>query len=217
MQAMKPGEVMEVSASDPGFARDIGAWCRRTGNTLLSNEKQGDDYVALVRKGGTPVPAGKDTPEGKTIVVFSGDMDKALASFIIANGAAAMGRPVTMFFTFWGLTVLRRPEKVKVKKNLVEKMFGFMLPRGSGKLKLSHMNMAGMGTGMMKVIMKQKNVDSLEMLISKAMKAGVKLVACTMSMDIMGIHAEELIDGVELGGVGAYLGDAEESNVNLFI
>ena len=217
MQSMKPGEVMEVSASDPGFARDIGAWCRRTGNTLLSNEKQGDDYVALVRKGGVPAPVGKEAPEGKTIVVFSGDMDKVLASFIIANGAAAMGRPVTMFFTFWGLTVLRRPNKVKVKKSLVEKMFGMMLPRGSGKLKLSRMNMAGMGTGMMKMIMKQKNVDTLDMLIDKAKKAGVKLVACTMSMDVMGIHAEELIDGVELGGVGAYLGDAEESNVNLFI
>ncbi|NLI20227.1 MAG: FAD-dependent oxidoreductase [Clostridiales bacterium] len=217
MQSMKPGEVMEVSASDPGFARDIGAWCRRTGNTLLVNERQGDDYVALVRKGGTPAPAVRDTPQGKTIVVFSGDMDKALASFIIANGAAAMGRPVTMFFTFWGLTILRRPNKVKVKKSLMEKMFGAMLPRGSGKLKLSRMNMAGMGTGMMKMIMRQKNVDSLQTLIQKAMKAGVKLVACTMSMDVMGIHAEELIDGVELGGVGAYLGDAEESNVNLFI
>ena len=217
MQTMKPGEVMEVSASDPGFARDIGAWCRRTGNTLLSNEKQGDDYVAMVRKGGVPAPVSKDLPEGKTIVVFSGDMDKALASFIIANGAAAMGRPVTMFFTFWGLTILRRPNKVKVKKSLVEKMFGAMLPRGTGKIKLSRMNMFGMGTWMMKKIMQQKNVDSLNTLIDKAMKAGVKLVACTMSMDVMGIHPEELIDGVELGGVGAYLGDAEESNVNLFI
>ncbi len=218
MKTMKPGEVMEVSASDPGFARDIGAWCRRTGNTLLANERQGDDYVALVRKGGAVKPTEvHDTPEGKTIIVFSGDLDKVLASFIIANGAAAMGRPVTMFFTFWGLTVLRRPEKVKVKKSFVEKMFGGMLPRGSGKLKLSRMNMAGMGTGMMKAIMKQKNVDSLATLIEKAKKAGVKLVACTMSMDVMGIRAEELIDGVELGGVGAYLGDAEESNVNLFI
>jgi len=219
MQTMKPGEVMEVSASDPGFARDIGAWCRRTGNTLLSNERQGDDYVALVRKGGVPKPAAEvhETPEGKTIIVFSGDLDKVLASFIIANGAAAMGRPVTMFFTFWGLTVLRRPEKVRVKKSFVEKMFGGMMPRGSGKLKLSRMNMAGMGTGMMKAIMKQKNVDSLDTLIEKAKKAGIKLVACTMSMDVMGIRPEELIDGVELGGVGAYLGDAEESNVNLFI
>ena len=217
MQGMKPGEVMEVSASDPGFARDIGAWCRRTGNTLLVNERQGDDYVALVRKGGAPAPTAKDAPEGKTIIVFSGNLDKVLASFIIANGAAAMGRPVTMFFTFWGLTALRRPKKVKVKKSLVEKMFGAMLPRGTRKLKLSRMNMAGMGTAMMKTIMKQKNVDSLETLIQKALQAGVKLVACTMSMDVMGIHPEELIDGVELGGVGAYLGDAEESNVNLFI
>jgi NADPH-dependent 2,4-dienoyl-CoA reductase/sulfur reductase-like enzyme/peroxiredoxin family protein/TusA-related sulfurtransferase/rhodanese-related sulfurtransferase len=219
MKGMKTGEVMEVSASDPGFARDIGAWCRRTGNTLLVNEQQGDDYVALVRKGGAPAPAqaAGAAPQGKTIIVFSGNLDKVLASFIIANGAAAMGRPVTMFFTFWGLTALRRPEKVKVKKSFMEKMFGAMLPRGTRKLKLSRMNMAGMGTGMMKMIMKQKNVDTLESLIQKAMAAGVHLVACTMSMDVMGIHPEELIDGVELGGVGAYLGDAEESNVNLFI
>ena len=218
MKGMQPGQVMEVSASDPGFARDIGAWCRRTGNTLLANERQGDDYIAMVRKGGVPTtPTLQATPEGKTIIVFSGNLDKVLASFIIANGAAAMGRPVTMFFTFWGLTALRRPEKVHVKKSLVEKMFGAMLPRGTRKLTLSRMNMAGMGTAMMKMIMKQKNVDSLDTLIQKALAAGVKLVACTMSMDVMGIHAEELIDGVELGGVGAYLGDAEESNVNLFV
>ena len=219
MQAMKPGQVMEVSASDPGFARDIGAWCRRTGNTLLANEKQGEDYVALVQKGGAAVkkPEAQELPQGKTVIVFSGNLDKVLASFIIANGAAAMGRPVTMFFTFWGLTALRRPEKVRVKKTFMEKMFGMMLPRGTGKLTLSRMNMGGMGTKMMKSIMKQKNVDSLDELIRKARGAGVRLVACTMSMDVMGIHPEELIDGVELGGVGAYLGDAEESNVNLFI
>ncbi|MBE5985696.1 MAG: pyridine nucleotide-disulfide oxidoreductase, partial [Paenibacillaceae bacterium] len=155
--------------------------------------------------------------DGKTLIVFSGDLDKVLASFIIANGAAAMGRPVTMFFTFWGLNALRKEEKQPVKKTLVESMFGVMLPRGSKKLKLSKMNMGGMGTAMMKKIMNDKNVDSLETLIKKAMKAGVRIVACTMSMDVMGIRPEELIDGVELGGVGAYLGDAEESNVNLFI
>ena len=221
MKEMKDGQVMEVSASDPGFAKDIVAWARRTGNTLLSNERHGDDYVALVKKGtGATVtqqipqsPAG----DGKTIIVFSGDLDKVLASFIIANGAAAMGRPVTMFFTFWGLNVLRKASKVKVEKSFIEAMFGGMMPRGSTKLKLSKLNMGGMGTAMMKMVMKQKNVDSLETLIAKAMKAGVKIVACTMSMDIMGIKEEELIPGVELGGVGAYLGDAEESNVNLFI
>lgn len=217
MKEMPDGAVMEVSASDPGFTRDIGAWCRRTGNELIACELRGKDYVALVKKGTPAAPEKVEAAEGKTIIVFSGDLDKVLASFIIANGAAAMGRPVTMFFTFWGLTALRKSEKQPVRKSLVESMFGFMLPRGSKKLKLSKMNMGGMGTAMMKKIMNDKNVDSLETLIQKAMKSGVKIVACTMSMDVMGIQAEELIDGVELGGVGAYLGDAEESNVNLFI
>ncbi|MGE4548752.1 MAG: DsrE/DsrF/DrsH-like family protein, partial [Intestinibacillus sp.] len=220
MKGMKDGDVMEVSASDPGFLRDIGAWCRRTGNILLSSERRGNDYVALVKKGAAAAkdaPVVHDTAEGKTIIVFSGDLDKVLASFIIANGAAAMGRPVTMFFTFWGLNVLRKSEKQPVKKSFMESMFGAMMPRGSKKLKLSKMNMGGMGTAMMKKIMNDKNVDSLEALIQKALKASVKIVACTMSMDVMGIKEEELIDGVELGGVGAYLGDAEESNINLFI
>jgi len=156
-------------------------------------------------------------PQGKTLVVFSGDLDKVLAAFIIANGAASMGRPVTMFFTFWGLNALRKQEKISVKKSLIDKMFGAMMPRGTKKLKLSNMNMGGMGTLMMKKVMKDKNVDSLEELMKKGMASGIKLVACTMSMDIMGITKEELIDGVELAGVGSYLGDAEESNVNLFI
>lgn len=128
-----------------------------------------------------------------------------------------MGRPVTMFFTFWGLSVLRKKRSPKVKKSAMESMFGAMLPKGASKLTLSKMNMGGMGTAMMKKIMNDKNVDSLESLIKKAMANGVKIVACTMSMDVMGIKKEELIDGVELGGVGSYLGDAEESNVNLFI
>ena len=120
MKTLSDGQVMEVSASDPGFTRDIGAWCRRTGNTLVSNEKRGNDYVALVKKGGGAAePVVKDTPQGKTIIVFSGDLDRVLASFIIANGAAAMGRPVTMFFTFWGLTALRKPEKQPLQKSFM--------------------------------------------------------------------------------------------------
>ncbi|SHH58679.1 NADPH-dependent 2,4-dienoyl-CoA reductase, sulfur reductase [Sporobacter termitidis DSM 10068] len=218
MKALKDGESLEVAASDPGFARDIGAWARRTGNTLVSNEKRGSDYVALVRKGGAAsAPVQASGAEGKTIIVFSGDLDKVLASFIIANGAAAMGRPVTMFFTFWGLNVLRRTNKVRVDKTFVESMFGGMMPRGASKLKLSKMHMLGMGTAMMKGIMKKKNVSSLEELIKKAQQNGVKIVACTMSMDVMGIKKEELIDGIDYAGVGTYLADAEESNVNLFI
>ena len=158
-----------------------------------------------------------ELPQGKTIIVFSGDLDKVLASFIIANGAAAMGRPVTMFFTFWGLNALRKSDGPSVKKPFMEKMFGAMMPKGSRKLKLSKMNMAGMGTAMMKKVMKDKNVDSLESLMQYARKSGIRLVACTMSMDIMGITKEELIDGVEFAGVASYLGDAEESNVNLFV
>ena len=219
MKDLSDGDALEVVASDPGFVRDIAAWCRRTGNTLVSTGKGDDYYSAVVRKGSQvpQSPSVKNSADGKTIIVFDGDLDKVLASFIIANGAAAMGRPVTMFFTFWGLTALRKPAKQPVHKTFMESMFGAMLPRGTGKLKLSKMNMGGMGTAMMKKIMNDKNVDSLETMIEKAMKAGVKIVACTMSMDVMGIKAEELIDGVELGGVGAYLGDAEESNVNLFI
>lgn len=217
MQGMDDGEELEVSASDPGFTRDVEAWCRRTGNTMISKGQNGSDYTALLRKGGSAGSVIKETPQGKTIIVFSGDLDKVLASFIIANGAAAMGRPVTMFFTFWGLTALRKTEKQDVKKTPMEAMFGKMLPRGTDKLKLSRMNMGGMGTEMMKRIMNDKNVDSLEELMKKAMNNGVKLMACSMSMDVMGIKPEELIDGVEIAGVGTYLGDAEESNVNLFI
>lgn len=215
MKDMKDGEELEIRASDPGFLRDIGAWCGRTGNTLVSTGRDGQDYVAVARKGGAAAaPETAKSPEGKTMVVFSGDLDKALASFIIANGAAAMGRPVTMFFTFWGLTILRKPKAPKVSKTFTESMFGAALPKGVDKLKLSRMRV---GTGMMKKIMRQKNVDSLDILMKKAVEHGVKLVACSMSMDVMGIKKEELIDGVEIGGVGTYLGDAENSNVNLFI
>ena len=186
-----------------------------------AKEQEIREYIATIQCGtNAPVQTVQQSSSdknGKTIIVFDGDMDKVLASFVIANGALAMGRPVTMFFTFWGLTALRRENKVKLKKNFMEKMFGAMLPRGSKKLKLSKMNMGGMGTKMMKQIMKDKNIDSLEDMMKKAMENGVKIIACSMSMDVMGIRPEELIDGVEIGGVGTYLGDAEESDVNLFI
>ena len=153
----------------------------------------------------------------KTIVVFSGDLDKAMAAMIIASGAAAMGNEVTLFFTFWGLNLLRKPENVKVKKNLIETMFGWMMPRGAQRATLSKMHMGGMGTAMMKYVMKTKNVSTPEQLMRDAQEMGVKFIACSMSMDIMGIKQEELIDGVEIGGVATYLGCADEANVNLFI
>lgn len=222
LESMEDGETVKVAATDMGFPRDIESWCKRTGNTLVKKERDGRQNVVYIKKGkeGQELCAAAADPnggQGKTMVVFSGDMDKALASFIIANGAAAMGRPVTMFFTFWGLNILRKPEKQRVKKSVVEKMFGAMMPRGSRKLKLSKMNMGGMGTKMMKRVMREKNVETLENLMKQAMENGVKLVACTMSMDVMGIRKEEIIDGVEFAGVASYLGDAENSDVNLFI
>jgi peroxiredoxin family protein len=165
-----------------------------------------------IRKEGIPLGSTK-----KTIIVFSGDLDKAMAAFIIANGAAAMGDEVTMFFTFWGLNILRRPGKAPAKKSLLQAMFGAMMPRGAGRLGLSKMNFGGMGAGMMKTVMKSKKVATLPELMASAREQGVKLVACTMSMDVMGFSEAELIDGLEFAGVASYLGEADEANVNLFI
>jgi len=153
----------------------------------------------------------------KTIIVFSGDLDKVLAAFVIANGAAAMGDDVVMFFTFWGLNSIRRPEKVSAKKSFLQAMFGWMMPRGAGKLGLSKMNFGGMGASMMKIVMRHARVDPLPEMIKTAREQGIKMIACTMSMDVMGITREELIDGVDFAGVATYLGEADEANVNLFI
>ena len=224
---LKDGDVLEVHVTDPGFKSDIASWCKRTGNTLLNLEKKEKEFVARIRKGDLEkslhelggrhgIPA-KPAATDKTIVCFSGDLDKAIASFIIANGALAMGRKVTMFFTFWGLNIIRRKEKVKVRKDAVSAMFGGMMPRGADRLKLSKMNMGGMGPAMIKGLMNKHNVPLLDELIQQAVDGGARLIACNMSMDLMGIKGEELVDGIEFGGVAAYLDAAEDSNVNLFI
>jgi len=219
---MKDGEIAEVTATDPGFSSDIASWCEKTGNTLLESSFENKVCRVLIQKGSVnnAVESQSSTVKnGATLVVFSGDLDKTIASFIIATGAAAMGKPVTMFFTFWGLNVLRKSgsSDTTVDKDLMEKMFGMMMPKGPKALPLSKMNMGGMGAKMIQYAMDRKNVDSLETLMKNAVDVGVKLVACTMSMDIMGIKAEELIDGVENGGVATYLGDAEDAGLNLFI
>lgn len=222
IDSLKQGEVLKITASDPGFYEDIKAWCNRTDNDLIELSKNNCNITAFIKKNdklnSKNAEAGKISyNDNKTIVVFSGDLDKALASFIIANGAASMGKKVTMFFTFWGLNILRKPEKVPVKKEFMDFMFGKMMPRGSKKLKLSNMNMLGIGTKMMRKVMKNKNISSLEDLINSALDNGIEIVACQMSMDVMGLKKEELIDGIKVGGVGYYLGEAEDSNVNLFI
>lgn len=222
---MDEGKILKVSATDPGFSKDIASWCEKTGNQLVKNtyDQNNKAYVAYIQKGGdTPTANGncslnQGNKEGATLVVFSGDLDKAIASFIIATGAASMGKKVTMFFTFWGLNILKRKEKVKVEKDMMEKMFDKMLPSHTDKLPLSQMNMGGMGPKMIKEIMKKHNVDDLDTLIKNAQNLGVELVACAMSMDLMGIKKEELIDHVEIAGVATYLGKTEDSGLNLFI
>jgi peroxiredoxin family protein len=155
--------------------------------------------------------------EKSTIVLFSGEMDKAIAAFIIANGAAAYDHEVTIFFTFWGLNALRKDKVVPTKKGFLERMFAKMMPRGVNKMGLSKMNFGGMGPKMIKHVMKKHNVLTLPQLIELAQEQGVKLVACTMTMDLLGLQKEELLDGIEYAGVGAYLGDATDAKVNLFI
>ncbi len=213
------GEAVQIEATDPGFAKDIEKWCENTGNTLLLNEKDGSIYRAVVQKGGTPTSAMKVTTSGEntTIVLFSGDMDKAMASLIIAQGSAAMGKNVTIFCTFWGLNLLRKDNKVNVKKSFVEKMFGAMMPRGPKKMGVSKLNFGGMGASMMKGVMKKKNVPLLEQQLENAMAAGVHFIACTMSMDIMGIKKEELLEGIEYAGVATYLAESDKAGVTLFI
>jgi len=154
--------------------------------------------------------------QDKTMVIFSGDLDKAIAAFIIANGAASMGHKVTMFFTFWVINILRKENPPAVKKNLIEKMFGFMMPRGANKLTLSEMHMAGLGTEMIKRIMK-KNVSSLPELIQSARDNGVIIQACQMSMDLMGIKKEELMDTIDIVGVATMINASDNSNATLFI
>lgn len=219
---LQENEELKVKVSDPGFYNDIQAWSKITKNTLLSLDKKDGLTYATLQKGKTSKVIEKnhenviiEDKSNMTMVVFSGDLDKAIAAFIIANGALTMGKKVTMFFTFWGLSILKK--KNLSKKNFIEKMFAMMLPKNSKDLPVSKMNFFGIGAKMIRSVMKKKNIMSLEELIKKAIDSGVNITACTMSMDVMGISKDELIDGINYGGVGQYLGEAEKSNNNLFI
>jgi len=219
--ALQPGDEMVVCATDPGFATDAPAWCRKQGHELLELKTEQGRIEATIRKGRpaaapttSRAAAGRDK---KTLVVFSGDLDKVLAAFVIATGAASMGSEVTMFFTFWGLNALRRGGPQAAGKPLLDLMFGWMMPAGAEALKLSKLNMLGLGTALMKRVMRQKRVASLPELMAQARQSGVKLVACAMSMEVMGLRREELVDGVELGGVAAFLAEAEDGGMTLMI
>ena len=221
MDSIAEGERVEIVATDAGFARDASAWCDTTGNKLIEKHDEKGRYTVVIEKGAPACTSVSNVPvtggRGKTLILFSDDLDKALATFVLANGAAATGQKVTIFFTFWGLNVLKKVQKPSVQKDFFGKMFGMMLPSSSLKLKLSQMNMFGMGSRMMRFLMKRKGVDSLESLRSQALAQGVEFIACQMSMDMMGIRHEELLDEVTIGGVATYMERADKANVNLFI
>ena len=209
------GEILEITSTDKGFYSDVEAWCVSTNNTLLNLENKDKKIIATIQKGKSEINQNNEK-NAQTIVVFSNDLDKALAAFIIANGAKASGKDVTLFFTFWGLNILRK-SNVNAKKSIIDKMFGIMMPKGAEKLTLSKMNIGGLGTYIMKKVMKYKNISTLNELIKQAQKQGIKFIACKMSMDVMGIKEEELIDNVEIAGVAKYIAESNNSNSNLFI
>ena len=220
MDSLQPGQKVEVRSTDAGFPNDAESWCHTTGHKFIQKRSErGIHYVLIEKKAscgaGDVSVASED--KGKTLILFSDDLDKTLATFVLANGAAATGKKVSIFFTFWGLNAIKKLHKPKVKKDFWGRMFGLMLPSDSTKLPLSQMNMMGIGAKLMRFIMKRKSVDSLESLRQQAIDNGVEFIACQMSMDVMGVKREELLDEVTVGGVATYMDRAEQANVNLFI
>lgn len=220
MDALAVGQQLEVRATDAGFPRDAEAWCRTTGHKFLGKRAEGGIQIVEIEKAASQVVEAtqpQTSEQGKTLILFSDDLDKTLATFVLANGAAATGKKVSIFFTFWGLNAIKKVRKPKVKKDIFGRMFGWMLPADSTQLALSKMNMLGIGSKMMRYLMRKKGVDSLETLRQQAIDLGVEFIACQMSMDVMGIKREELLDNVTVGGVASYMERAEQANVNLFI
>lgn len=220
MDVLAVGQQLEVRATDAGFPRDAEAWCRTTGHKFLGKRAEGGIQIVEIEKAAPQVVEAtqpQTSEQCKTLILFSDDLDKTLATFVLANGAAATGKKVSIFFTFWGLNAIKKVRKPKVKKDIFGRMFGWMLPADSTQLALSKMNMLGIGSKMMRYLMRKKGVDSLETLRQQAIDQGVEFIACQMSMDVMGIKREELLDNVTVGGVASYMERAEQANVNLFI
>lgn len=224
LESMQAGEVVAIRGM-PSFRHDLEAWCASMGHEVRAAGEANGTFEATVRKGSPrgaacalDSAAVQGTPDSATIVLFSNDLDKAMAAFIIATGLASLGAKVSMFFTFWGLSVLRRDPAPHVVKDVLSAMFGFMLPRGAAKLALSKMHMLGVGTAMMKHVMARKNVSSLPELVRQARSLGVRFVACDMAMDVMGMAREELLDEVdEVAGVASFAAMTRQGGTTLFI
>ena len=219
MDQLPSGATLRLLAA-ASFAPDLESWIRTGGHELVSLAQTPDHLEALLRKGGAVVNASAAPPSGghqAAIVLFSNDLDKAMAALIIACGMAASGTRVGIFFTFWGLSVLRRDPAPPVAKTGLSRLFGWMLPKGASRLALSKMHMAGLGTAMLKDLMQRQNVTSLPELLEQARALGVRFVACEMAMNLMGITREELIEVDEVAGVASFVAMAKESNNTLFI
>lgn len=218
MDGLSNGETLQLTAA-VSFATDLNSWIASSGNELVSQSMTDSHLVALIMKrtseagrGAQPVASDKTA-----IILFSNDLDKALAALIIACGMAAAGQKVSIFFTFWGLSVLRKKPGPAVKKSLLSAMFGWMLPQGATKLALSKMHMAGMGTEMMKFVMRQQQVPTLPELMVQAKQLGVKFIACEMAMNVMGLQREELVEVDDVAGIASFAELAKQSGSTLFI
>lgn len=219
IDSITEGERIEIVATDAGFSRDAQAWCDTTGNRLISNSEEKGKYTVIIEKGSSgasTMPLEHDA-KGKTLIMFSDDLDKALATFVLANGAAATGQPMTIFFTFWGLNVIKKIAKPKTKKDIFGRMFDMMLPSSSLKLHLSKMNMFGIGNRDDAPHHEAERNRLARTLRRQAIDNGVEFIACQMSMEVMGVQREELLDNVTVGGVATYMERAGKANVNLFI
>lgn len=220
MDKAQHGERVEVKATDAAFPRDAQAWSKSTGHKIVNMCEKDGIYSVTFEKGGIATenrPQDVGRGNHKTLIMFSDDLDKAIATFILANGAATTGAKVSIFFTFWGLSTIKKTPKPIVKKGFWGKIFDMMLPASSKGLHLSKMSMLGIGDRLIRKLMKENKVSSLEELRDQALANGVEFIACKMSMDLMGIQQEELLDGVEIGGVASYMERAENAAVNLFI
>ncbi|HAL91551.1 MAG TPA: pyridine nucleotide-disulfide oxidoreductase [Verrucomicrobia bacterium] len=216
LDGLGEGATIKVVAAQ-GFAPDLTNWAQSSGNKVVKMEQKSGHLEAIVRKG-TPLPyTAAGNANSGTMVLFSNDLDKVMAALIIAMGMAAAGMQTSIFFTFWGLSVLRKNPGPQVKKSLLNAMFGFMMPKGAAKLALSKMHMAGMGTAMMKHVMAKQNVVPLPEMLQNARAMGVKFIVCDMTMGVMGLTREELIDVDEVAGVATFIARAKESGPTLFI
>jgi NADPH-dependent 2,4-dienoyl-CoA reductase/sulfur reductase-like enzyme/peroxiredoxin family protein/rhodanese-related sulfurtransferase/TusA-related sulfurtransferase len=218
MDGLAIGETLQLLAAI-SFASDLNSWISSSGNELLSQATAGDHLIALIRKQAKQTGALQQgtSSDKSAIILFSNDLDKALAALIIACGMAAAGQKVSIFFTFWGLSVLRKNPGPSVKKSLLSTMFGWMLPKGAKKLALSKMHMMGMGTEMMKFVMHQQNVPTLPELMVQAKGLGVKFIACEMAMNVMGLQRDELVEVDDVAGIASFAELAKQSGSTLFI